>query len=107
MAQDFARPFYASQAWQECREGYIKSVFGLCEICREPGYIVHHKTKLTPGNIGDPYITLGWDNLQYLCLNCHNSVHGDGGVTRDGLQFDAQGGLVRVPPGVRGGGRLL
>lgn len=72
--------FYKTAAWKKCRAAYIKSVGGLCERCRAkglivPGYIVHHKTHLTPMNISDPSISLGFDNLEYLCFDCHNAEH--------------------------------
>lgn len=57
--------------------------------------IVHHKTELTPENINDPEITLGWQNLELLCLECHNKEHGNAEeVVRDGLKFDERGDLV-------------
>lgn len=54
---------------------------GLCEVCWEkgipkPGEIVHHKTPLTPENINDLDIALGWDNLQCVCRDCHAKLHG-------------------------------
>lgn len=80
MAQDFAKQFYRSQAWEKCREGFIKYRHGLCERCLargiyKPGVIVHHKIHLTPDNISDPTITLSFDNLQLLCRDCHALVH--------------------------------
>ena len=80
--------FYKTAAWKKCRAAYIKSVGGLCERCRAkglivPGYIVHHKTHLTPMNISDPSISLGFDNLEYLCQDCHNAEHfASGGCKR-------------------------
>lgn len=79
--KDFARSFYTSQAWDDCRKAYRKSVGGLCEVCRDkglivPGVIVHHKRPLTPDNINDPNITMGWDNLQFVCRECHAEIHG-------------------------------
>ena len=72
--------FYKTAAWLRCRDAYIKSVGGLCERCLAkglivPGYIVHHKIRLNGFNINDPSITLNWDNLEYLCLDCHNKEH--------------------------------
>ena len=98
MAREFARKFYDSKAWEKCREGYIASVYGLCRKCKDkPGYILHHKVKLTPENIGDPDITLNWENLEYLCLVHHNAAHGGNGeLLREGLAFDESGMLVRV-----------
>ena len=94
MAKDWAKAFYKSAAWQKCRSAYIQSVFGLCEKCGRPGWIVHHKEKLTPVNINNPDITLNWDRLEYLCIDCHNRVHG-GASTADGLMFDERGDLVQ------------
>lgn len=46
-------------------------------MCRTAqGYIVHHKTEITPDNINDPDITMKMSNLMYLCHDCHNKVHG-------------------------------
>ena len=80
MAQPFAKKLYSSRAWKECRKGFIASVGGLCTRCLAkglyvPGYIVHHKTYLNPENINDPDITLNWDRMEYLCLDCHNNEH--------------------------------
>ena len=78
--KEYARAFYKSTAWQQCRAAYIKSVGGLCERCLSegkivPGYIVHHKCYLTPDNINDPSVSLNFDNLEYLCQECHNQEH--------------------------------
>lgn len=78
--KEWAKPFYQSTAWKQCRAKYIKSVGGLCERCSKKGlivagYIVHHKCYLTPENINDPSVTLNWDNLEYLCQDCHNKEH--------------------------------
>lgn len=80
MSREFSRAFYKSKSWKVCREGFIASVNGLCTRCLEkgkitPGYIVHHKKWLTPENIDNPEITLNWDNLEYLCIDCHNAEH--------------------------------
>jgi len=42
---------------------------------REPGYIVHHKIHLNARNVEIPEMSLCFDNLEYLCLNCHNEEH--------------------------------
>ena len=95
MAKEWAKAFYNSIAWQQCRDGYIKSVFGLCERCGKPGYIVHHKIHLTPGNINDPNITLNWDNLEYLCQDCHNKEHNTSKVNRR-YKFDDKGNVIPI-----------
>ncbi len=90
------RPFYDTVAWQRCRDGYIASVFGLCERCGRPGYIVHHKQPITDANVDDPNITLNWDNLEYLCLECHNREHFGTEPTREDVCFDAFGQLIKA-----------
>jgi 5-methylcytosine-specific restriction endonuclease McrA len=96
MAKEFSKSFYNSKEWQGCREGYIKSVFGLCEKCKKPGDILHHKIILTPDNIDNPDITLNWNNLEYLCIECHNKAHGrDYSITREDLMFDSNGMLIK------------
>lgn len=78
--KEYAKSFYKSKQWAECRASYMKSVGGLCERCFRnglftPGKIVHHKIHLTPENIGNPHITLDWNNLELVCHNCHNEIH--------------------------------
>lgn len=98
MAREFAKAFYNSSVWKKCKASYIKSVHGLCERCDKPGYIVHHKKALTPSNISDPDITLNHDNLEYLCLDCHNAEHDFNrekkSVTKKGYKFNEKGELV-------------
>jgi 5-methylcytosine-specific restriction endonuclease McrA len=97
--QPWAKKFYRSRAWQQCREAYYVSKYGLCEQCGSAGLIVHHKIKLTPQNISDITVTLDWNNLQLLCLDCHNREHGQVSAAA-GLKFDDSGELVRgyTPP---------
>lgn len=78
--REFAKGFYTGETWIRCRRAYAKSVGGLCERCLAkgiytPGKVVHHKIHLTPENICDPDIALGWENLQLLCQDCHAEVH--------------------------------
>lgn len=96
MAKPFAKAFYGSKAWLQCRESYISKVFGLCERCKKPGYILHHTVELTPENITDPYIALNHDLLMLVCHDCHEKEHNpnDNGVTRDDVMFDSSGNLI-------------
>lgn len=112
MAREFAKAFYSSAAWKKCRAAYIshrQSVDGgLCEECHDrAGYIVHHKTELTPENIGNPDVTLSFSNLKYVCLDCHNREHGycaeDIGLVR--YCFTADGDIVPLPPEMKDGAR--
>lgn len=106
MAREFAKPFYSSSAWQRCRAAYIshrKSVDGgMCETCHEkPGYIVHHKIELTPENINNPDIALGFGNLKYDCHECHNKEHGKNRDEAPGLvqyTFSPDGEMLVLPP---------
>lgn len=79
-APDRQKAFYHSRAWQKCRREYIASVGGVCERCQKkgiirPGYIVHHKEYITIQNITDPEVLLSFDNLEYLCFDCHQHEH--------------------------------
>lgn len=100
MAKEYAKSFYNSKRWVDCRYGYVQSVGGLCERCLtndryKPGKIVHHKEYITPSNINDTYITLSWSNLEYLCQDCHNREHHGGDYTiRDDIEFDGEGNVV-------------
>lgn len=96
MARDFSRQFYNSKEWVRCRESYKQSQYGICERCGMPGDEVHHKEYLTPDNIDDPYVTLGWDNLELLCMSCHSKEHMTKyDVVREDVMFDENGELVR------------
>ena len=99
--RDFAARFYKGRQWQACRESFVSSRIaadgGLCEICGERlGYIVHHRTELSPENINDPNITLSHSNLQYVCLECHNRLHGHFTAAGRRCVFDANGDVVGV-----------
>ena len=81
--KEYAKAFYKSKTWQQCRASYLRSVGGLCERCLSKGLIkpavmVHHKTYITPDNINDPNVTLNWNNLEALCQGCHTDEHQPG-----------------------------
>ena len=80
MAKEFANAFYKTKTWQHTRDAYMKSMEGICELCWangiiKAGEIVHHRIPLTPENITDPNIALGWNNLQLVCRECHAHIH--------------------------------
>lgn len=80
MAKAFAKAFYSSKAWQDCRNEYMTKVHHLCEECLsdgiyKPADIVHHVVELTPANINCPEITLNHNNLQAVCRDCHGAKH--------------------------------
>lgn len=92
----WAKTFYKSRSWRDCRDAYFTSQHGLCERCSQPGKIVHHKIWLTPENINNPNISLNFEHLELLCQTCHNQEHTSGAVTVDGLRFDESGNLIQV-----------
>jgi len=95
VSKQFAKKFYRSLAWQQCRTAYISSVYGLCAMCdNEPGLILHHKIALTPANINNPDITLNFGNLEYLCLIHHNEAHGKQIELR--YMFDSKGNVIPI-----------
>lgn len=92
-----AKKFYKTKAWQKCRASYISKVFGLCEHCQDPGYIVDHIIEINIDNINDPEITLSHENLQYLCTSCHNKkTFTKYSPLREGLGFDEDGNLISL-----------
>lgn len=94
--KEWAKHFYKSKAWRQCRDAYFIFRHGLCERCSSPGKIVHHKIWLTPQNIGDPNVSLNHEHLELLCQDCHNKEHHGSDAVGDGLRFDEFGNLVEV-----------
>lgn len=104
MAREFAKSFYNSRKWKKCREAYIahrKGIDGgLCESCHEvPGYIVHHRIELTPENITDPDIALGFRNLKYDCHVCHQKENMKDGLAAGlvAYTFTEEGEVLPLP----------
>ena len=107
--------FYSTKAWTNLRDNYARSQDYICERCFRPCYkkndkeyirlkeqgedvvfgIVHHKIHLTDTNYQDQTISMNWDNLELLCIKCHNTEH----ITstkevRDDVRFDNQGRII-------------
>lgn len=98
MAREFARAFYHSSKWIKTSKAYAVSRHYICELCGGQGKLVHHKIHLSEDNINDLNISLAWSNLQYLCVECHNKIHGTGEDRK--IIFDSSGDVVGVvPPG--------
>lgn len=96
MAQAFAKPFYDSDQWRDCRKAYYHYRGGLCERCLKlglysPGEIVHHKRHINPENIQDPAILTDFNNLELLCRKCHADEHSK---HKKRYQIDAFGRVV-------------
>ena len=83
--------FYRSDAWKLARSIKFASVSGLCEKCGAVGEEVHHVIHLTPENVSDVSISIAQDNLELLCKDCHNKVHGR--FSKDVI-FDADGNPI-------------
>lgn len=96
MAREFAKKFYNSAAWVKTSKAYAASRLFICERCGQPAkkYVVHHKRYLTPQNINDPMVALSWDNLQLLCLDCHNATHH--AKQKRKIFFDSSGQVIGV-----------
>ena len=103
---EVAKKFYGSNAWRKTRKAYINSLDngGMCEQCIKyneynHGYIVDHIIEINIDNINNPDITLSWDNLQYLCLSCHNKKTFGNPENLDaipnGCAFDEFGNLIQ------------
>lgn len=80
MAREFAKRFYSSKSWQDCRDAYAAKQRHLCENCLKrgiytPGEIVHHKIEIDPVTVNNPEQSLNFDNLELLCRKCHAEKH--------------------------------
>lgn len=105
MAKNFAKAFYKSKKWQDCRQSFIDERTlidgGLCQICHKKlGYIVHHKVMLNASNITDASISLNFENLMYVCKDCHDNLpgHGVGNKEPKKYFFDESGQIFPTPP---------
>lgn len=107
--------FYRKKAWLNIRTMALNRDNYLCRKCvrlnkahPNPAVIVHHIIPITK----DFNKALKLDNLESLCLECHNKVHPEKGgnrLSKDGffvgnvrkeMMFDEYGNLIeRVPPG--------
>ena len=105
MSSGIIKTFYNTKSWIDCRNGYFKLHYGLCELCERPGEEVHHRIFLTPENINDTSISLDHENLQLLCKSCHNAAHNKAydmyrknnmknPMTAGGLCWDESGNLI-------------
>jgi 5-methylcytosine-specific restriction endonuclease McrA len=110
--------FYNTKAWKRNRVAYALYRNCLCERCGRPvyvsgindtlpkekrlRYIVHHKVYLDEQNFTDESISLDWNNLELLCVPCHNQEHYEQS-TKDDVTFDESGMLIERRKIGRGG----
>lgn len=101
--------FYKSKAWKQVRLNVWRKQYCLCSRCGKSVYvdgisewipkekrlkgIVHHKIHLNNSNVYDDDITLNEENLEGVCINCHNYIHSNPGILREGFTFDENGNL--------------
>lgn len=91
--KEYAKGFYKSKAWQKVSRLYMMSKNYICERCGGVGVICHHKKHLTPFNINNIEITLGENNLECLCQECHNQEHS---ARASRAIFDNEGRMIGV-----------
>lgn len=104
--------FYHRKAWKDVRLLVWIKQSCLCSRCCKPVYveglsdssipkekrrkgIVHHKVYLTDENLYDLNISLNLDNLEGLCIDCHNEEHFKVDSTRSDVYFDENGNLLQ------------
>ena len=110
MSYGVRKDFYNSKAWKTVRKNVWLKQNCLCARCYKPVYvdgiseyipkenrrigIVHHKIHLDNTNVYDDEISLNEDNLEGLCIECHNQEHNPITSTREEYAFDEYGNLV-------------
>lgn len=88
------KAFYNSRQWRQLSRAFLLSKNYICERCGAPAEIAHHRKYLNAANVADLQISLNPDNLEALCLACHNAEHfADGGAVANGLVFDENGNI--------------
>lgn len=97
MSKDYAKAFYHSKKWKDTQAAYMMSQNYICERCGETAHIVHHIKYINPKNINNPNITLDWNNLEALCIVCHNLEHKSCGVCNNDVMFTKDGDVIKSP----------
>lgn len=87
------KAFYNSRAWQKVSAAYMASKAYICERCGKPASICHHRKWLDGSNVNDPNTALSFDNLEALCIECHNAEHG---LQHSITLFNEDGSIARV-----------
>lgn len=95
MAKSVSGAFYRTSKWDKCRNGYMASQNYICERCGDLATICHHKVWLDSENVNEPMTAYNWDNLEALCIDCHNKEHFQTSATDKDLRFDEKGNLVK------------
>lgn len=79
--EEWAKKFYNSKEWKECREYVLVRDHYLCQLCLSNSRVtaantVHHKIPLLEA----PERALDPDNLESICPECHNKEHPERGL---------------------------
>ena len=84
--------FYNSKRWRKIRNRVREREQMRCQMCHrfiKGKSIVDHIIEITPFNKDDTDITLNEDNLQLLCVECHNTKTFGGYTGRRGQVKDS------------------
>lgn len=89
---------YNCKRWRELRK-YKLIQTPYCERCFKmglytPAYIIHHKEWIDQNNYKDDNVFYNIDNLESICLSCHNKEHFSS-VANEEYFFDNQGNLIK------------
>ncbi len=88
--------FYKSKQWKKVRDAYFNNQRGVCERCHKTNkkMIVHHKIELNEFNVLDPNVSLNFDNLELLCIDCHNKEHFSTHKSHHSVNFKPNGEVI-------------
>lgn len=82
MARDtILQQFYTGKDWREFRINLILTRGCTCARCKrvfeDLSQLIGHHTpvELTPDNVHNPNISLNPDNVEIVCIDCHNQEH--------------------------------
>lgn len=70
--------FYTSKEWRQFRLNLILERGNICQRCgkttKQSQLIGHHKEPLTIENVNDTNISLNPNNVDIICVGCHNEI---------------------------------
>lgn len=80
---DKLKRFYLLKPWRDLSYNLKIAAGGKCQRCdyqvvdiEDYKYLIgHHKIELTEDNVDDPNISLNPDNIEIVCIWCHNKEH--------------------------------
>lgn len=112
MSYGIRKDFYHSKVWNQVRKNIWLKQNLLCNRCGLPVYvdglsdylpkekrrtgIVHHKIYLDNINVYDDNIALNEDNLEGICIDCHNKEHFKTNGIRNDYLFDDDGNIKKA-----------